>query len=145
LFNYAKHFGIAARASRLFMRRQMRQHALSGPQIGILLYLGEHDGAVQEDLVRDIFLDKGTIGRHLQNLERRGYVRREVARDDKRYQHVFLTPSSEALQPQLEALRQRWNKQVTHNLSANEKAQLEHLLHKIHPNFISENSLRSEE
>jgi DNA-binding MarR family transcriptional regulator len=73
----------------------MRQHALSGPQIGILLYLGEHDGAVQEDLVRDIFLDKGTIGRHLQNLERRGYVRREVARDDKRYQHVFLTPSSE--------------------------------------------------
>ncbi|MGB0454096.1 MAG: MarR family winged helix-turn-helix transcriptional regulator [Bacteriovoracaceae bacterium] len=57
----------------------------------VLLYICEHDGSSIKSIGRGCGLKKQTMTSHLNELEKRGYVKRQVNPRDKREQLVFLT------------------------------------------------------
>ena len=65
--------------------------ALSSMEWTVLLYLSEREGVTQTRLCSDTFIDKPTMTRLLQAMEKKGYVRRTVCDGDKRAHHVVLT------------------------------------------------------
>ena len=61
----------------------------------ILLFLCDHSGPSIKEVGKSCGLKKQTMTSHLNELEKRGYIKRKQNPDDKREQNVFLTEYGE--------------------------------------------------
>src|SRR5581483_3596367 len=68
----------------------------------VLNHLFRYDGVTQSELAMLLEIEKPTLGRLLDRLEAKGWIRREGHADDRRAKRVFLT---EEVQPTVKALR----------------------------------------
>lgn len=56
----------------------------------VLKYLYSEEGLSQNDLAAIIGRDKASVTRLIDNMEKKGYLRREICVDDKRVRQIFL-------------------------------------------------------
>ena len=61
----------------------------------VLLFICEHEGPSIKSIGVGCGLKKQTMTSHLNELERRGYIKRKINEQDKREQNIFLTEYGE--------------------------------------------------
>ena len=61
----------------------------------VLLFICEHEGPSIKSIGIGCGLKKQTMTSHLNELERRGYIKRKINEQDKREQNIFLTEYGE--------------------------------------------------
>ena len=61
----------------------------------VLLYVCEYEGPTIKQIGMGLDLKKQTMTSHLNELEKRGYIKRKVNSTDKREQNIFLTEYGE--------------------------------------------------
>lgn len=91
-----------ARLMRTTFDRRVRALGLTRSQWWVLNHLFRNDGATQSELAVILELEKPSLGRLLDRLEAKGWVRRESDAGDRRVRRVFLT---EEVQPAIKAMR----------------------------------------
>ena len=91
-----------ARLMRTTFDRRVRSLGLTRSQWWVLNHLFRNDGATQSELAVILELEKPSLGRLLERLESKGWVRRESDAGDRRVRRVFLT---EEVQPAIKAMR----------------------------------------
>ena len=79
-------------------------------------------GWSQEELARDLCLNKSTVARTLNQLEERGYVMRTADKDDKRRLLVYPTEKMLAVYPTVRRVTTEWNDMLEKDISAEELA-----------------------
>jgi DNA-binding MarR family transcriptional regulator len=85
------------------------------------------------ELARSVDLDGGAMTRQLDQLERRGYLRRCPHAQDRRTLRIELTPAGNTLWQQLADCQQRVLKTAQRELNATERTQLhDHLERVLH-------------
>lgn len=105
-------------------------HDLTPVQFAALSALRHHPGCDQAQIAALIGYDRATIGAVIERLEKRGLLRREVNRRDRRARIVTLTPEGAetvaALHPVVETLQD----DILAGLDAGERAALTALMTK---------------
>ncbi len=91
-----------ARLMRTVYDRRVRGLGLTRSQWWVLNHLFRHPGATQTELAAILEVERPTLGRLLDRLQAKGWVRREHDARDRRAWRVFLTP---AAQPAMRKLR----------------------------------------
>lgn len=91
-----------ARLLRTTFDRRVKSLGLTRSQGWVLNHLFRNDGVTQSELADILQVEKATLGRLLDRLEAKGWVRRENHADDRRAKRVFLT---EEVEPALKAMR----------------------------------------
>jgi MarR family transcriptional regulator, transcriptional regulator for hemolysin len=91
-----------ARLLRTTFDRRVKALGLTRSQWWVLNHLFRNDGATQSELAETLEVEKATLGRLLDRLEQKGWVRREGDANDRRAKRVFLT---EEVEPALKAMR----------------------------------------
>ena len=91
-----------ARLLRTTFDRRVRRLGLTRSQWWVLNHLFRNDGAIQSELADTLEIEKATLGRLLDRLEEKGWIRREADSQDRRAKRVFLT---EEVEPALKAMR----------------------------------------
>ena len=91
-----------ARLLRTTFDRRVKALGLTRSQWWVLNHLFRNDGATQSELAETLEVEKATLGRLLDRLEQKGWVRREGDAKDRRAKRVFLT---EEVEPALKAMR----------------------------------------
>ncbi len=91
-----------ARLLRTAFDRRVKSLGLTRSQGWVLNHLFRNDGVTQSELADILQVEKATLGRLLDRLEAKGWVRRENHADDRRAKRVFLT---EEIEPALRAMR----------------------------------------
>jgi MarR family transcriptional regulator, transcriptional regulator for hemolysin len=91
-----------ARLLRTAFDRRVKSLGLTRSQGWVLNHLFRNDGVTQSELADILQVEKATLGRLLDRLEAKGWVRRENHADDRRAKRVFLT---EEIEPALKAMR----------------------------------------
>ena len=91
-----------ARLLRTTFDRRVKSLGLTRSQGWVLNYLFRNDGVTQSDLAELLQIEKPTLGRLLDRLEAKGWVRREADATDRRVRRVFLTEEAE---PAIKAMR----------------------------------------
>jgi DNA-binding MarR family transcriptional regulator len=91
-----------ARLLRTAFDRRVRSLGLTRSQWWVLNHLFRNDGVTQSELADILEVEKATLGRLLDRLETKGWVRRESDADDRRAKRVFLT---EEVEPALKGMR----------------------------------------
>ncbi|MCP4714323.1 MAG: winged helix-turn-helix transcriptional regulator, partial [Deltaproteobacteria bacterium] len=97
------------------------------------LYLRQN-GQFQQQLADRLYKDKAAITRLVHGLERRGLVRREEDRDDRRQKKIYLTAKGEALMQQLFPIAARAQKQGQKDIAPGDLAVFNRVLEHIYAN-----------
>lgn len=71
--------------------RAMKQFNLTGQQMGYLKYISRYPGISQEDLVKQLRIDKGAVAKSVRDMVEKGYVSREQNAQDKRAYCLYPT------------------------------------------------------
>ncbi|HEY4302188.1 MAG TPA: MarR family transcriptional regulator [Candidatus Didemnitutus sp.] len=95
------------RLARKEFDRRVRPLGLTRAQWIFLYYLGRCPGATQSDLADQLQLEKITISRQAERLERAGWIRRREDRHDGRAYRLHLTPRAAQTVDRLERLADR--------------------------------------
>lgn len=88
-------------------------------------------GISQDRLARRICINKSNITRQLAVLEEGGFVTRTPSPEDKRVTMLYPTEKALALLPEIQALLDGWEQQLTLDMSPEDRALLAGLLEKM--------------
>lgn len=91
-----------ARLMRTLFDRRVRSLGLTRSQWWVLTHLYRNDGVTQSELAVTLEIEKPTLGRLLDRLEAKGWVRRASDASDRRAKRVYLT---EEVEPAMKSLR----------------------------------------
>lgn len=91
-----------ARLMRTTFDRRVRSLGLTRSQWWVLNHLFRNDGITQSELADILEIEKPTLGRLLDRLEQKGWIRREADSADRRAKRIFLT---EEVEPAMKAMR----------------------------------------
>ena len=98
--NLERNFGFilhdVARLLRTTYDRLVRDLGLTRSQWWVLTHLFRKDGTTQSELAEILELEKPSLGRLLDRLESKGWVRRMEDPKDRRAKRVFLTEAAQA-------------------------------------------------
>lgn len=98
----------------------------------ILMYLSETDGPSIKLIGKACGLKKQTMTSHLNELEKRGYIKRTHSEQDKREQLVYLTDYGEKFKLNLLQVTNNLEKQYTTKLGEVELDRVELMLHNLY-------------
>lgn len=97
--------------------------------------LDRKDGISQAELSERLDLDRSAVGRLLERMENRGFIKRQRDEVDRRVIRVFIEDSARPLLEDLERISKEVRDQAIAGLSAEEEEQLKTLLLKIKSNL----------
>lgn len=91
-----------ARLMRVAFDRRVKSLGLTRSQWWVLNHLFRNNGVTQSELAEILEIEKATLGRLLDRMEAKGWIRREEHATDRRAKQVFLT---EEVEPAVKAMR----------------------------------------
>lgn len=124
-----------ARQLRVLIDSKVEPFQLTRLKWQALGILDRKDGISQAELAERLDLDRSAVGRLLERMEKRGFIKRQRDTEDRRIIRVFITESTRPLLDELELISRDVKKQATHGLSDEEQQQLTNILIKIKANL----------
>lgn len=92
----------------------------SARQSSIMLLVTRREGLTQEEISREVCLDKSNTSRTLCALEESGYIRREVNPENRREMRIFPTEKLESVIGELRRVSKLWNELISEGISDEE-------------------------
>lgn len=124
-----------ARLMRTTFDRKMKALGLTRSQWWVLNHLYRNDGITQSELAEILEIEKATLGRLLDRLEVKGWVRREAHAGDRRAKRVFLTPEVAPAMQSMRAAAAELRRDALSGISAAEKEQFVDTLLRVKTNL----------
>ncbi len=118
-----------------FVAECLKDKDLDVGQFFFLRFVVKNDGETQEQIARNILLDKATVSKGIKRLVQLGYVSKKVNPDDKREFKIFATEKARMLIPELDSIYNEVYDKLHHNLDKDEIVQLQSLLKIVYKNF----------
>ena len=126
-----RQISITYRCAMRFRERELADTGLAGCQTPYLTTLYRQPGISQEEMARQLNVNKSSVTRQLAALEEQGYVRREPSATDKRILLVHPTEKALALKQRLFACYGDWSSYLTQDFTDEEKEMLSKLMVRI--------------
>lgn len=131
LHPFMRQISITYRCAMRFRESELADTGLAGCQTPYLTALYRQPGISQEELARQLNVNKSSVARQLAILEDKGYIRREPSVTDKRILLVY--PTDEALEVKERLFRcyHDWNSYLTQDFTEEEQEVLSRLMARI--------------
>lgn len=104
----------------------------------IVLHVGRHPGASQDDVVNFFALDKASVARGARRLEEMGHLRRTPDPQNRRQYQLRLTPAGEEMRRHINAAYDHFQQQLSRGISDEDWVQLASLLCRLEENSCLE-------
>lgn len=129
---------IIVRGSEIYLSRCLSDFGITATEQTMLMYLYGHENPNQEEIAKFFMLDKGTIAKTLQKLEKKAFIQRCVNKNDQREKVITLTDRAYAVKDVCVNLLRLWNEMAFENISPEEKAVFERIACKISANVAAD-------
>ena len=97
-----------SRSQAIYRHSKISADDLQSAHYAFALAICREPGRSQEELARELCINKSTVARNLNYLEENGYIRRESLPADKRQFCVFPTDKMLAVLPEIKAASIKW-------------------------------------
>lgn len=117
--------------------RFLERHKLTASQMDILMFLYHNEQRIinQRDIEGFLGLSNPTIAGTLYRLEKKGFIKRKISADDKRYKEIYLTPKSKKLKEIVFEDIRKNNAIMFSNMTVKEKETLVLIIEKLLSNL----------
>lgn len=132
---------ITGKASTAIGRKLQRNFVAAGIDItqeqwAILMVLWNKNGLNQQEICNEVFKDRPSVTRLLDNLEKYGYVERKKEKEDRRTNLIFLTEKGKNLELKAKTIAQETLNQALKNVTQAEMIVCKSVLHKVFDNLL---------
>jgi DNA-binding MarR family transcriptional regulator len=104
----------------MFRSNRLRDSGLLPPHYNYVIPICRNPGLSQEQLARQVYVDKYNVTRHLTRLEEAGYVERRPSDSDKRVMLVYPTQKMLDIYPKVKEIASEWNAYLTADIDPSE-------------------------
>jgi DNA-binding MarR family transcriptional regulator len=115
--------------------RELFRFGLSRATFGVFINLYFEDGVRQDQLIREVKVNKSTITRAVQKLEELGYVTRQQDESDRRVYRVFQTDKARAIREEIMGILWRQSEKMLRGISKKRKTELFESLQVVYKNI----------
>ena len=126
--NLDRNFGFilndVSRLMRTTFDRRAKSIGLTRSQWWVLVHLYRRDGLVQAELAEILEIERPTLGRLLDRLENKGWLRRQADPKDRRVKRVYLTDEVKPAMKSLRRIAADLRQQALEGLNKDEREQL---------------------
>ena len=133
--DYESNFGFlihdVARLMRVAYDRRMKPLGLTRSQWWVLNHLYFHQGISQTNLAKLLEIERATLGRLLDRLESKDWIKREPDDADRRINRVFLSSAAEPIMQTMRSEAKRTLDEALSSLSAAEQSQMFDMLRRM--------------
>ena len=120
-----------SRSQAIYRHSKITADDLQSSHYAFLLAICREPGRSQEDLARELCVNKSTVARNINYLEEKGYVTREPLPQDKRQFSVFPTLKAQQVLPQIRFISNEWMNQLSEGISQEELAIFDSVLQRM--------------
>ncbi len=124
------------RLARKEFDRRVRHLGLTRAQWLFLYHLGRQPGSTQSDLAELMQMEKISVSRQAERLEKAGWIERRDNRDDGRAYHLYLTPRAARTAEKLQGLAADLRADYLEGLPASRREKLLDDLGRIRTNLL---------
>lgn len=135
--NISKYCSIFERCSLMYKNNNLNEYGICGAHVIYFFFLNRNPGATQEEISKNLFLNKSNVARSLQYLEQNDFIYREIDKDDKRINHVYLTEKGISLVPIIREKISEFNKIVSNGFTEEELTKLDEMLYRLASNAVT--------
>ncbi|MDX1489918.1 MAG: MarR family transcriptional regulator [Pseudohongiellaceae bacterium] len=129
-----------ARLLRYSFDRQSQKIGMSRALWSVLAHLHREDGMQQSVLARAMDITPITLARHLDKLEKEGWIERRSDPSDRRVKHIFLKAKADPVIEQLTELSQDIKSQALQGISRKEEKLFMDVLSRMRENLNTSDS-----
>lgn len=108
-----------------------RQFQLTIPEWRVMAVLGRFPGLTAAEVTERTAMDKVQVSRAVARLKQTARIEQRAVEGDRRARHLFLTEQGHDVYAEIVPMARDYERRVTQDLSAAERAQLERLLDKL--------------
>ena len=120
-----------ARCAAQYRTEELAPLGLKACHASYLAVICRTPGITQDQLARQIFINKSNVARQLVILEEDGFVERRPSPEDKRAIQVFPTQKALDTLPEIRSMLRTWEELVAQDLTAEERELVVGLLRKM--------------
>lgn len=128
---FMQQISITYRCAMRFREKELEDTGLAGCQTPYLTALCRRPGITQEELAKELSVNKSSVTRQLAVLEEEGYVRRESDPRDKRSLLVYPTEKTQEIMGRIYGCYGAWNEYLTQDFTQEEKDLLSEMMVRI--------------
>lgn len=125
---FMRQIAVTYRCSLRFREKELADTGLSGCQTPYLTALYRSPGLSQEEMARQLNVNKSSVTRQLSLLEEKGYAERRPDPRDKRSLLIYPTEKALLLKDRIFACYGNWSRYLTEDFTEEEKQQLSILI-----------------
>ena len=131
LHPFMRQISITYRCAMRFRETELEDTGLAGCQTPYLTALFRQPGISQEEISRQLNVNKSSVTRQLAILEEKGYIRRQSSESDRRLLLVYPTDKALAIKERLYRCYHDWSSYLTKDFTDEEQALLSDLMARI--------------
>ncbi len=120
-----------SRCQATYRSEKLKSDGICACHHAFILIISKKPGRSQEEITREICLNKSTVARTLNHLENCGYITRTPNPDDKRQFLVYPTDKLLEVLPEVRAIAKEWNECISEGISADELEIFHSVLHRM--------------
>lgn len=105
------------RSQAVYRHSRIGAEDLQSSHYAFVLAICRQPGRSQEDLARELCVNKSTVARNINALEERGYVSRSPLSHDRRQFSVFPTEKALRVLPEIKAASAEWMTRLSEGIS----------------------------
>lgn len=124
-------FGILNRTFLSYISKSLTDKDLSYSDSIYLVNIGDKEGTTQEEIANSLAIDKAAIARSVKYMEKKGYIRTEQSKTDKRAKELYLSDSGEKLYQFMLQINSQWINHVMGDLNSDDMKTFSQIIDKI--------------
>ena len=108
MLKFMKMLNNISRSQAIYRQSQIPAEDLQSSHYAYVLAICRESGRSQEELARELCVNKSTVARNLNFLEKNGYISRQPLATNKRQFSVYPTEKMRAVLPDVRAVSAQW-------------------------------------
>ncbi len=118
------------------LKHFLRPYDLKASELPVLIKLIKHgDGLTQKQLLKKLPVSKSTLSKTINDLIKKGYLRKTKKSDDRRANLIYLTDKSSEIEKVIQEIHKKSEKMMLQDFDEKEREKLIHYLKKILSNL----------
>lgn len=119
--------------------QRLKEYGLTSNEGSVLMFLSRNSKVYQEELIRELQIDKSAVTRLLQNMETKGLIKRIQAQEDKRFYLLEMTTLGQQKQRIVDLTFAKKDNILIAGLNEEEQYELRRMLNVIRKNLKGDN------
>lgn len=134
--NINKHLSFVYRLRQKYILEKLEPFEIGNTDYPLLLFLEKNSGYGQNEISREINMNKSLVTRSVLLLEKKEYIYKKISPENRKKNLLFLSEKGKEILPKIRQIIEGWEEQVLKDFTEEDIKKIDFLLEKMYLNSL---------